>query len=87
MVWAARFSPGFAGAGVTFSGAPDFPAALAILTATQRLLVAATIRAPLGSEAALFPGGRASQADVAAAALALQTAAQRFLCAAAFVST
>jgi len=57
MVWAARFSPGFAGAGVTFSGAPDFPAALAILTATQRLLVAATIRAPLGSEAALFLAG------------------------------
>jgi hypothetical protein len=38
LLWAARFTPGLAVAGVAFSGAPDFPAALAFLSAAHRLL-------------------------------------------------
>jgi hypothetical protein len=43
---------------VAFSGAPDFPAALAFLSAAHRSFVAAMLRArPSGIQAALLPGG------------------------------
>jgi hypothetical protein len=43
LVWTARVSPGLGAAGVAFSGAPDFIAAvaLALQTAAQRFLCAA----------------------------------------------
>jgi hypothetical protein len=71
-----------AAAGVAFSGAADFPAALAFLTAAHRPFVAAMIRAlPSGLRRGFF---RAAIAGTGvAAAFGFRATAHRFLCAAA----
>jgi hypothetical protein len=92
LVRAARLRPGLAAAdfaaaaGVAFSGAPDFPAALALalLATTHRLFVAAMIGdRPSGLGRRFFLAGFAGAGVAGAAASAFRTAAQRFLCAAA----
>jgi hypothetical protein len=83
LVRATRSRPGLA-ASVAFSGAPDFPAALAFLSAALRLLVPAVIRArPSGLRRSFFLAAFAGAGAAAGAALAFRAAAQRSLCAAA----
>jgi len=83
LVRAARFRSGLAAVGATFSGAPDFRAALAFLAAAHRLFVAVMIRArPSGLRRRFCLAAFAGAGVVAAAALAFRSAAQRFLCAA-----